>query len=214
MENRETDQREPKRKRGKEAMKNYSKEENEAECEISAVNWLKKGDCLLPFEGKPYDKPYEVVSAATRNMTMGGLKMSVIVRKRYWESLSKVARRAQVSLWVGDEALMSDGKIDWDKVDLEVEILDPSGETHYVLTEDNFPTDELCKYVRKPEERMCAVHNEGDLYYSQSVADAYRLEVDMKGVVEYALGEMWRVLMPEIGGWWPPQSETPTDCGS
>lgn len=195
-------------------MKDYSKEKNEAECEIRAVNWLKKGDCLLPFEGKPYDKPYEVVSAATRNMTMGGLKMSVIVRKRYWESLSKVARRVQVSLWVGDEALMSDGKIDWAAVDLNVEILDQSGETHYVLTGDNFPTDELCEYVRKPEERMCAVHNEGDLYYSQLKADAYRLEVDMKGVVEYALGEMWRVMMPEIGGWWPQQSEKPTDCGS
>lgn len=214
MENREADQREPKRKRGKEAMKDYSKKENEAKCAISAVNRLQKGDCLLPFEGKPYDKPYEVVSAATRNMTMGGLKMSVIVRKRYWESLSKVARRAQVSLWVGDEALMFDGKIDWDKVDLEVAILDQSGEIHYVLTGDNFPTDELCEYVRKPEERISAVHSEGDWNYSQMSADAYRLEVDMKGVVEYALGEMWRVLMPEIGGWWPPQSEKPTDCGS
>lgn len=176
-------------------MKDNSKEENEAECEISAVNWLKKGDCLLPFEGKPYDRPYEVVSAATRNMTMGGLKMSVIVRKRYWESLSKVARRAQVSLWVGKEALMSDGRIDWDKVDLEVEILGQSGETHYVLTGDNFPTDELCEYVRK--------------------TDARELVVDAKGIVEYALGEMWRVLMPEIGAWWPPPpSEKPTDCGS
>lgn len=195
-------------------MKDYSKEENEAKCAISAVNRLQKGDCLLPFEGKPYDKPYEVVSAATRNMTMGGLKMSVIVRKRYWESLSKVARRVQVSLWVGDEARMSDGKIDWAAVDLNVEILDQSGETHYVLTGDNFPTDELCEYVRKPEERISAVHSEGDWNYSQMSADAYRLEVDMKGVVEYALGEMWRVLMPEIGGWWPPQSEKPTDCGS
>lgn len=195
-------------------MKDYSKEENKAKCEISAVNWLKKGDCLLPFEGKPYDKPYEVVSAATRNMTMGGLKMSVIVRKRYWESLSKVARRAQVSLWVGDEALMFDGKIDWDKVDLEVAILEQSGEIHYVLTSDNFPTDELCKYVRKPIEGISAVHSEGDWNYPQISAAAYRLEVDMKGVVEYALGEMWRVMMPEIGGWWPPQSEKPTDCGS
>lgn len=194
-------------------MKDNTKEENKAKCKISAVNWLKKGDCLLSFEGKPYDKPYEVVSAATLNMTMGGLKMSVIVRKRYWESLSTVARRAQVSLWVGGEALMSDGEIDWDKVALDVAILNQSGESHYVLTDDNFPTDELCEYVRKPEERMCAVHNEGDLYYSQLVADAYRLEVDMKGVVEYALGEMWRVLMPEIDRWYSPLSEKPTDCG-